>query len=187
MQEKLGVVVIGVNGAVSSTLIAGTRLMARGLTPRYGMITEAGNPAPGEQITDLLEFPKLENIVFGGWDLAFKNVYEAAKHHKVLPLAQIDQIKEELEAMTPWPAVFSGEYAENCKGENIVKAKNFRGELEHIERCLADFKLKHALDRVVMVNLASTERWMEVTDCHKSLAAFEKGLDANDGSISPAM
>lgn len=187
MQNKLGVVVIGVNGAVSSTLIAGTRLMARGLTPRYGMITEAGNPAPGEQITDLLQFPTLENIVFAGWDLAFKNTYEAAVHHKVLPAAQLAQVKEELEAITPWPAVFSGEYAENCKGENIVTAKDFRGEIEHIERCLADFKLQHGLDRVVMVNLASTEKWMEVTEAHKSLEAFEKGLDANDPSISPAM
>ena len=187
MQDKLGVVVIGVNGAVSSTLIAGTRLMARGLTPRYGMITEAGNPAPGEQITDLLKFPALENIVFGGWDLAFKNTYEAAIHHQVLPAAQLAEIKEELEAIKPWPAVFSGEYAENCKGENVVTAKDFRGEIEHIEKCLADFKLQHGLDRVVMVNLASTEKWMEVTDAHKSLEAFEKGLDANDHSISPAM
>ena len=38
-----------------------------------------------------------------------------------------------------------------------------------------------------MVNLASTERWMELADVHKSLAAFEKGLDANDPNISPAM
>ncbi|MCZ7684382.1 MAG: inositol-3-phosphate synthase [Sandaracinaceae bacterium] len=178
---------VGVNGAVSSTLIAGTRLMARDMTARYGMLTEAGNPAPGEQITDYLEFPKLENIVFGGWDLAFKNTYEAAKHHRVLPPALLEQAKAELEAITPWPAVFSGAYAENCKGENVVTAKDFRGELEHIEKCLADFKKKHGLDRVVMVNLASTERWMEITDTHKSLEAFEKGLDASDPAISPAM
>ncbi len=187
MQDKLGVVVVGVNGAVSSTLIAGTHLMARDMTARYGMLTEAGNPAPGEQITDYLEFPKLENIVFGGWDLAFKNTYEAAKHHRVLPPALLEQAKAELEAITPWPAVFSGAYAENCKGENVVTAKDFRGELEHIEKCLADFKKKHGLDRVVMVNLASTERWMEITDTHKSLEAFEKGLDASDPAISPAM
>ena len=28
---------------------------------------------------------------------------------------------------------------------------------------------------------------MELAECHKSLAAFEKGLDANDPAISPAM
>lgn len=188
MQEKLGVVVIGVNGAVSSTLIAGARLMAAGLAPRLGMLTEpGGNPAPGEQVTDFLSFPKIEDVVFGGWDLAFGNVYEAAVHHNVLPKEQLDKIKEELEGMAPWPAVFSGEYAENCKGENVVTAKDFRGELEHISGCIEKFKKDHGLDTVVMVNLASTERWMELAESHKSLAAFEKGLDANDPSISPAM
>lgn len=188
MQNKLGVVVIGVNGAVSSTLIAGARLMAAGLAPRLGMLTEPGeNPAPGEQITDFLKFPKIDEIVFGGWDLAFKNVYEAAMHHKVLPAAQLEKIKGELEKMTPWPAVFSGEYAENCRGENVVTAKDFRGELEHIAGCIEKFKKAHGLDRVVMVNLASTERWMELADVHKTMAAFEKGLDNNDKNISPAM
>jgi len=188
MQNKLGVVVVGVNGAVSSTLIAGARLMAAGHAPRLGMLTEPGsNPAPGEQITDFLSFPKIDDIVFGGWDLAFKNVYEAAKHHNVLPAEQLAKIKGELEAMTPWPAVFSGEYAENCKGENIVTAKDFRGELEHIEGCLNKFKADNNLDTIVMVNLASTEKWLELADVHKSLSAFEAGLDANDPNISPAM
>jgi myo-inositol-1-phosphate synthase len=187
MQDKLGVVVVGVNGAVSSTLIAGTYLMARGIVPRLGMLTEAGNPAPGEQITDLLQFPELDGIVFGGWDLAFKNAYEAAKHHKVLPASLIEQVRGELEAQVAWPAVFSGHYAENCKGENVVVAADFRGEIAHIEKCITDFKAKHGLDRVVMVNLASTERWMELTDTHRTLEAFEKGLDASDPAISPAM
>lgn len=188
MDKKLGVAIIGVNGAVASTLIAGARLMAKGIAPRLGMLTEpGGNPAPGEQVTDFLAFPKIDDIVFGGWDLAFGNVYDAAKHHAVLPTEQLDQIKDELSGMTPWPAVFSGEYAENCKGENVVTAKDFRGEIEHIEGCITKFKAEHGLDTVVMVNLASTEKWMELADSHKTLANFEKGLDANDKNISPAM
>ena len=188
MQNKLGVVIVGVNGAVSSTLIAGARLMAAGLAPRLGMLTEpGGNPAPGEQVTDFLSFPKIDDIVFAGWDLTFGNVYEAAVHHNVLPRTQLDQIKDELEGMKPWPAVFSGEYAENVKGDNVVTADDFRGELATIEKNITDFKAEHGLDTVVMVNLASTERWMELADVHQTLANFEKGLDANDPNISPAM
>ena len=40
--NKLGVVIVGVNGAVASTLIAGVELMIRGLAPRIGMVTEKG-------------------------------------------------------------------------------------------------------------------------------------------------
>ncbi|MFO0681768.1 MAG: inositol-3-phosphate synthase [Sandaracinus sp.] len=186
MGKKLGVVIVGVNGAVASTVIAGVELMVRGIVPRLGMLTEAGNPAPGELITQHLKFRALEDIVFGGWDLQFSDVYAAAKHHKVLPDAQLDQIKEKLQTMKPWPAVFSGEYAANIKGENVVKVKNFREELAAIEKNITDFKKANDCDTVVMVNLASTERYQELTDAHKTLAGFEKGLDANDPSIAPA-
>ncbi len=187
MGKKLGVVIVGVNGAVSSTVIAGVELMVRGIVPRVGMITEAGNPAPGELITTHLKFRPLEDIVFGGWDLQFTDVYAAAKHHKVLPDAELDQVKEQLSAMKPWPAVFSGEYAANIKGENVVKVKNYREELAVLEKNILDFKKANDCDTIVMVNLASTERYQELTEHHKSLAAFEKGIDENTTSISPAM
>ena len=187
MSKKLGVVIVGVNGAVASTVIAGVELMARGLVPRVGMITEAGNPAPGEKLTDLLSFTALEDMVFGGWDLQFSDVYAAAKHHKVLPETELDKVKDKLTAIKPWPAVFSGEYAQNIRGENVVKVKNYREELATIEKNITDFKKQHGCETVVMVNLASTERYQEIVDCHQSLAAFEKGIDENNSAISPAM
>jgi myo-inositol-1-phosphate synthase len=187
MGKKLGVVIVGVNGAVSSTTIAGVALMAKGLVPRVGMLTEKGNPAPGELVTDHLEFAALEDIVFGGWDIQFSDTYAAAVHHKVLPNEQLAAVKEQLQAIKPWPAVFSGEYATNIKGDNVVKVKNYREALAHIEKDILDFKKKNGCDTVVMVNLASTERYQELLDCHKSLAAFEKGIDENHTAISPAM
>lgn len=187
MGKKLGVVIVGVNGAVSSTVIAGVELMVRNIVPRVGMITEPGNPAPGEQITDHMAFTPLEDIVFGGWDLQLGDVYAAALHHKVLPEHELAQVKEKLQAIKPWPAVFSGEYASNAKGDNIVKVKNFREELAHIEKTILDFKKANDCETVVMVNLASTERYQETLDVHNSLAAFEKGIDENHSAISPAM
>ena len=38
--KRLGVLIVGLNGAVSSTVIAGVALMRAGLTPRVGMTTE---------------------------------------------------------------------------------------------------------------------------------------------------
>jgi len=187
MGKKLGIVIVGVNGAVSSTVIAGVELMVKGLVPRVGMITESDNPAPGEKLTDHLKFRGLEDVVFGGWDLQFPNAYVAAKHHKVLADSDLDKVKDSLEAIKPWPAVFSGEYAANVKGENVIKVKNFREELAHIEKTILDFKKANDCDTVVMVNLASTERYQELVDCHKSLAAFERGIDENNSAISPAM
>ena len=41
------------------------------------------------------------------------------------------------------------------------------------------------LSRVVMVNLTSTEKYTEVADVHRTLDAFDAGLDRNDPLISP--
>jgi myo-inositol-1-phosphate synthase len=40
---------------------------------------------------------------------------------------------------------------------------------------------------VVMVNLASTESFLEVQPVHRDLRAFEAGMDASDPAITPAM
>ena len=81
--KKLGVCIVGVHGAVASTVIAGVHMMVKNQAPRYGMVTEKTPAAISESIADWLDFVPLENLVFGGWDLRFKNVYEGALHHKV--------------------------------------------------------------------------------------------------------
>ena len=185
--NRIGVAIVGVNGAVASTVIAGVELMKRGLVPRVGMVTEKTDARIAESITELMEFAPLDHLVFAGWDLQFANVYEGALHHKVLPPHVLDQVKPELEKITPWPAVFSTTYVAKLAGKHVVHASGYREEIAILERNLEAFKKANNLDRLVIMNLASTESFLEVQPCHKSLRAFEAGLDANDPAISPAM
>jgi myo-inositol-1-phosphate synthase len=185
--NRIGVAIVGVNGAVASTVIAGVELMKRGMVPRIGMVTERTDARIAESLTELLDFAPLESLVFAGWDLQFANVYEGALHHKVLPAHVLEQVRPELEKIQPWPAVFSSQYVEKLDGKNVVRAAGMREEVQLLERNLEAFKKQHSLDRVVMVNLASTERFLEEQPVHKTLRAFEAGLDANDPGISPAM
>src|SRR5580692_5743808 len=185
--NRIGVAIVGVNGAVASTVIAGVHLMLRGLVPRVGMVTERTDARIAESITELLDLAPLESLVFAGWDLQFANVYEGALHHKVLPEHVLTQVRAELERIQPWPAVFSSTYAQKLAGKNVVKASGYRDEIAILEKNLETFKKTNNLDRVVIVNLASTEAFLEEQPVHKSLRAFEAGLDANDAAISPAM
>ncbi len=185
--NRIGVAIIGVNGAVASTVIAGVELMKRGLVPRVGMVTERTDARIAESITELLDLAPLENLVFGGWDLKFASVYEGALHHKVLPEHILEKVRPELERVRPWPAVFARSYCENIDGTNVVAASTHREQLGTLERQLEAFKRDNALDRVVMVNLASTERYVEMQPLHRDLRAFEAALDASDPAISPAM
>ena len=183
--KKLGVCIVGVHGAVASTVIAGVHMMVKGLAPRYGMVTEKTPAAISESIADWLDFAPLENLVFGGWDLRFGNVYEGALHHKVFPADQLRPIKEQLETTVAWPAVIAknGHAPEG----NFVLAENIREQIEIIKKNITEFKAKHGLDQVVMVNLASTEPYLAEAPAHKTLAAFEAAIDKNDKTITPAM
>jgi len=185
--DRLGIAIVGVNGAVASTVIAGVELMVRGLAPRLGMVTEKTDAKIAESLTEHLDFVPLENLVFGGWDVRFGNVWEGALHHKVMPAETLRPVQEKLAALKPWPAVFSSTYAHNVVGENVVVAKTYREELAILEKNLKDFKTKNELSRVVLINLASTERYLEASPVHQTLEAFEKGLDRNDPAISPGM
>lgn len=183
--SKLGVVIVGVGGAVASTVIAGVELMVKGLVPKLGMVTEKTEAKLEEDITGLLDFAPLGEMVFGGWDLKKKNVFEACLEHKVLPEKKVDAIKGYLEAIKPWPAVLSER--DVSRGENAISAKGYRKELELLAKNVEDFKKKNGCSRLVLLNLASTERYLEPGPQHQTIAAFEKALDASDPNVTPAM
>ena len=185
--SKVGVAVIGVNGAVASTMIAGVEMMVKGLAPRLGMVTEPGKEQLADSLPSLLDITPLEDLVFAGWDVRFANVFDGAMEHKVLPKSELEPIRKELEAIKPWPAVFAKKFAANVEGDNIVTVKTYREEIAVLTKNLEDFRKQHNLSAIVMVNLASTESWLQAGPTHASLKAFDAALDANDATITPAM
>ncbi len=185
--NHVGVVIVGVNGAVASTIVAGVELMKRGLVPRLGMVTERTEANLGETLPDLLDLASLDSLVFGGWDVRFANAYEGALHHRVFPRETLAQVEGALRAVAPWPGVFARRYAENVQGDHVMAAPSFREQIAAIQRNIEDFERAHDTSRIVMVNLASTEAYLEPSAVHETLDAFEHGLDRDDPAITPAM
>ncbi len=169
--RKIGVLLIGSNGAVATTVMAGVALMKKGLVPRQGMVTEG-------QLGKLLDLSSFEDFVFGGWDLRLDNAYEAALCHEVVQRHLLDQVKNELSQFKPWPAIVSSDTA---------KATSAREELKQIQQNILKLKEDHRLENLVMVNLSSTEKYSDVESVHKTIESFEAGLDQNDNRISPSM
>lgn len=179
MRNRVGVLLIGAAGAVASTVVAGLALMRHG-APRLGMITEGPLGAA-------LDACALEDLVFGGWDLKGGDLYEAALAHGVISRDRLVTIERELRALRPWPGVSSSAFLATTDTNHVVPAKAFRDELRILCEQVTAFKHEHDLERLVMVNLTSTERYIDVADVHCTVEAFEAGLDANDPRISPAM
>ncbi|MDE1192430.1 MAG: inositol-3-phosphate synthase [Arachidicoccus sp.] len=191
-EGKLGILIPGL-GAVATTLIAGVFASAKGLAKPIGSLTQTGHIRLGKRtdnnypkIKDFVPLAKLEDIVFGGWDLYEDNVYQAASHAKVLDQQLLDQLKPELEAIKPMEAVFDKSYVQNLDGPNVKKGT--RWELaEAVAKDIEDFKTKNNLNRVVVIWCGSTEKYYEASDIHQSVEAFEAALKNDNELIAPSM
>src|SRR5512136_1455777 len=100
-EGKLGVLLPGL-GAVATTFIAGVQAVRRGLALPIGSLTQLGTIRVGlrtearfPKIKEFVPLAKLDDLVFGGWDIFEDNCYEAAVHAGVLERELIDQLKDD--------------------------------------------------------------------------------------------
>jgi len=190
---KLGVLLVGL-GAVSTTVIAGVLAVRKNLAKPIGSLTQMGTLRLGKRtegrsprIGEVLPLAALDDVVFGGWDLFEDNCYEAAKTAGVLEASLLDEIRPELEALKPWPAVFDRKYVKRLDGPNVKKGRNKLDLAEQVIADIRNFKSAHRLDRLVMVWCGSTEIFMTESPAHSSIEAFEKALVANDETVPSSM
>lgn len=178
MSEKVGVAIVGLGGAVATTAVAGIEMIKAGSNDFSGL------PLADRDIADMTAYRDLE---FGGWDLADSDLGTCALKHGVLSESELDNGAGALRGMKAWPAVGSKAHCANIDGNNRM-ADGHRGAVAQIKSDLESFKRDRGLDRVVVINLASTEK-MPDADAQSltSREAFERGLDDDDTAISPAM
>ena len=187
---KLGVMVVGM-GAVATTLVAGVEAVRKGLAKPIGSITQMGTVRLGKRtdgrtplIKDFVSLADLNDVVFTGWDIFGGNLYEAASTAKVLEKDLLESIRPYLESIKPMPAVFDQYYVKRLHGTNVKQGKNKRDLAEQLRADIREFRKK--TDRQVMIWCGSTEIFLHPSEVHNSVAAFEKGMEANDVNIAPS-
>ena len=192
-QGKLGVLLVGL-GAVSTTFIAGVLAIRRGLASPVGSLTQMGAIRLGKRtegrsprIRDFVPLALLDDLVFGAWDIFEENCYEAARTAGVLERPALEQIRPELEAIRPWPAVFDQRYVKRLEGRNVKQAANKRELAEQVRADIRRFKESHHLARLVMIWCGSTEVFMTESAVHASLPLFEQALQSSDPLIPSSM
>jgi myo-inositol-1-phosphate synthase len=190
---RLGVLLVGL-GAVSTTFIAGVLAIRKGLAEPIGSLAQMGTVRLGKRtdgrsplIKDFVPLVPLDDLVFGAWDIFEDNCYESAKTAGVLEPSLLEQLRPELEAITPWPAVFDQQYVKRLMGPNVKTGENKRDLADQVIADIRRFKEENQLDRLVMVWCGSTEIYMQPQAVHQSLAAFEKGLEESDAAIPSSM
>ena len=190
---RLGILLAGL-GAVSTTLIAGVHAIRKGLAAPTGSLTQMGTIRLGKRtegrsplIKDFVPLAALDDLVFGGWDIFEDNCYQAACNAEVLQRPLLDQVRPELEAVQPWPAVFDQSYVKKLDGPNVKTGANKRELAEQLRADIRRFRDTNGVERLILIWCGSTEVYLEESAVHQSLEAFERGLEASDPAIPSSM
>jgi len=190
---KLGVLIPGL-GAVSTPFIAGVQAIIDGYTLPYGSLTQMGTIRLGKRtenrtpmIKDFVPLAKLEDLVFGAWDIFEDNGYEAAKKAGVLSQDDLERVRKRLESIVPMKAVFDQKYVKKLHGTWVKKGANKMELAEQVMEDIENFKKKEKVDRMVMIWCGSTEIYIQQHEVHQDLQKLEKAMIGNHDAIPNSM
>ncbi|MBQ8066669.1 MAG: inositol-3-phosphate synthase [Prevotella sp.] len=200
-EGKLGILVVGC-GAVATTLMTGVLMARKGLTKLVGSMTQMDKMRVGRgadkkylRYADIVPLARLDDIVFGAWDVYPQNAYQSAMYAEVLNEKDIAPVRQELEQIVPMPAAFDKNYAKRLDGDNIKRVADSQGiptRWQMVEMLRADirrFREERQCSRVVVLWAASTEIYVPVDKTvHYSLEALEAAMKADDRQhVAPSM
>lgn len=181
---RLGVMLVGLGGNNGSTFTAGVLANKRQLSWRtrngeqksnfYGSFTQSATTHCGftfdettgslkdvfKPIKELLPMADPVNFEISGWDISGLNLYEAAKRARVLEPTLLQQLKEDLEAITPLPAALNPDFiASNQadRSDNVMTGTN-RELINAIRGQIRDMKARTG--KVVVLWTANTEMFL---------------------------
>lgn len=158
----------------------------------YGSFTQSATTHVGykydektKQLQDVFKpiheiMPMVNPIDFriSGWDISGLNCYEAAKRAHVLEPTLLNQMKSELEAIKPLPAVLNQEFIAANQADRVDNV--FTGtNQECIDKIRKDIQdKKKEVDKVIILWTANTEMFLkpeiaDIADLKKRIADDE--------------
>ena len=190
---KLGVLTVGM-GAVATTFMAGVDLVRRKKSAPVGSLTQLGTIRLGKRtegrapaIKDFVPLEKLENIVFGGWDIFPVSAYEAAKNAAVLSPEHLAEVKPFLSKIRPMKAAFDQNYVKKLTGTHVKKGRNKYDLAMQIRKDIQDFQKKNKVSRTVVIWCGSTEIFLKQHAVYATPEKFVAAMKENHPAIAPSM
>ncbi|MBS2032166.1 MAG: inositol-3-phosphate synthase [Deltaproteobacteria bacterium] len=190
---KLAVLLPGL-GAVASTFIAGVELIKGGLARPIGSLTQLGTARMGKRtehrvvpIRELVPLARLEELVFGAWDIVDENAEQVARRSGVLTRDHVDAVAGALGRVVPRPGVHDPDSVRRIQANHVMMHGTHRARIHQLQQDIRDFKYELGASRAVMIFTASTETYRLEPHFCRDLHALEAALDADDEAITPTM
>jgi myo-inositol-1-phosphate synthase len=166
---RTGVWFIGARGSVAVTATVGALALRAGLTPPTGCVTEL----PPLRTAAL---PAWTDLVFGGHDIVETPLLKKAEtlaSAGVLPSGLVAALTGDLTAVE-----------EDLRSLPMASSQSEAARL--ITADLTAFRRRHALDRVIVVNVASTEPATPADPAHDDLRALRRAMVRSDSVLPPS-
>lgn len=187
--ERIGIWFIGAQGGVSTTSVVGLACLQKGLSGETGLVS--GLPQFAE-----IGLADWEQFVVGGHEIR-ETTYaaEARQLHEKSRVFQSHQLEKIAPLLEEWdrnirPGTLvnvgstieslSGEAARKTSGETPANA------IARITADLSEFRDTHKLDRVIVLNAASTEPPLENDAQQASWADLSRVIESAESSPVPA-
>lgn len=179
MNSATGIWLIGAGGALSTTVIVGTRAIVRGFADRIALVSDQPRYAQ-------LGLPDLDALRFGGHEVRPTSIVAAARaiamENSSLRTTWIDALANDLASIDPEikPGAATGgggAIEQIADPAHSVQSRTGRDCVEHLASDLREFRRRHALRELVVVNVASTEPPPNDHPALHQLAELERTLD----------
>ncbi len=169
MTSRTGVWFVGARGSVAVTSTVGALALRTGMAQETGLVSQL----PEVSVAGL---PALSDLVIGGHDVTSVSLAkraEALVDAGVLPRTVVSAITAELEEVDARlrPGAAAGEESQ-------------RAAADRLEADIRSFEKDHSLDRVVVVDVSSTEPPAAADPALQSLDALEQALDRAESPLS---
>ncbi|WP_436346074.1 inositol-3-phosphate synthase [Natronorubrum sp. FCH18a] len=181
--ERTGVWLVGARGNVATMSIVGARAIAEALTGTTGMVTE-------RDPVSTLDLPPVDGFVFGGHDIATESLVDRAERQSerngVPDAATLEAVRDDLAAIDERIEVGT---AVNCgaavsdDSEQLDESLAVRDVVGQIRDDYETFLERHDLERLVVVNVASTEPELPDPTAYETRDELEGALDADDRDL----
>ncbi|EIE19377.1 myo-inositol-1-phosphate synthase, partial [Coccomyxa subellipsoidea C-169] len=204
---KLGVMLVGWGGNNGSTVTAGCLANKHGITwmtkeglrkPNYwGSVLQAstcriGNYRGEEAYTpfsSLLPMVHPNDIVWGGWDISSLNLAEAMERAQVLDFELQRQLVPYMKDMAPLPGIYDADFIaanQDTRADNLIKGSR-QQQLDQLRADIREFQQRTAVDKVVILWTANTERYSDVAEGLNDTAEnFLAAIERDESEIAPS-
>ncbi len=182
--DAIGLWLVGARGGVASCSILGAMLLRRNIVPSTGMVTGL----PEFQAADLISF---DRVVIGGHEIRqgtlAAEVRAFHRTNRVLLPEWIDTIESELnecDARIRWGTLNGASNTiVSLAAPEVPQDASPADAIQRLRADLAEFRSRHGLRHVVVINVASTEPPADAATYPRSWAEMEAGLMT--GRLSP--